>query len=200
MLRDGDGDRGGADMRVVIGIVSALLSVAAIWLLSRDILPPKELRLAAGMEGGGYWQIAEGYAAILAADGIAVEIVPTAGSVENAALLEAGAVEAALMQGGVPAAARSDALGALFYEPVWIFLAEGAVVPANPGAWDGVRIAAGGAGSGTRSAFDAFVAASGAGVEALPLSGGAARDALRAGEVDAAFFVARLRRPICGIC
>jgi TRAP-type uncharacterized transport system substrate-binding protein len=63
--------------------------------------PPRTLVLAAGSEGGGYYQIAERYRQILAHDGITLEIRETAGSVENASLIERGQVEVAIVQGGL---------------------------------------------------------------------------------------------------
>ena len=45
--------------------------------------PPKFLRIAAGSEKGMYWSYAEHYAALLAADGITLEIEKTDGSVDN---------------------------------------------------------------------------------------------------------------------
>ena len=52
--------------------------------------PPKSVRIATGAKNGAYFSFAERYARSLSNDGIALEIVPTAGSVENFALLKKG--------------------------------------------------------------------------------------------------------------
>lgn len=183
-------------MRSVLMICVVGVALGALYLLSRDLLPQHEVTFAAGQEGGGYWQIGVRYQNILARDGIDVTLVETAGSVENAALLGAREVDVALMQGGVVPGEGTDSLGTLFYEPIWLFGQAGSDVPANPGAWDGVRVAAGNDGSGTRAAFLALVAASGAqSVQAVPLSGAEAVEALIADEIDLAFFVAPISAP-----
>ncbi|MEO1276281.1 MAG: ABC transporter substrate-binding protein, partial [Pseudomonadota bacterium] len=185
-------------MRILLGCLSVVLATIAIWVMSRDIAPPKAMTIATGIEGGGYWQIAERYREILARDGIEVTLLPTGGALENAQLLAGGAADAGLLQGGIPVAFGVTSLGAMFNEPVQIFTAPGVAMPDNPGAWAGVTFAAGGDGSGTRAAFDGFLAAADLAPreeEVLPLGGAAAVDALFAGQVDAAFFVAPLGAP-----
>lgn len=182
-------------LTMILGVAAAL--GAAAW-LARDLPPPRTLTFAAGSEGGGYWRIAERYRDILARDGIVLRLRPTAGSVENAALLAAGEADAALMQGGVPVPEGVvESLGAVFVEPFFVFAPAGGGTPANPGAWDAPRVAAGGDGSGTRAAALGFAAAAGVAdkVQWSPLGGAAAAEALLAGEVDAAVFVAPIAAP-----
>ena len=83
-------------------ILAALAFVAGLALILSDIRPPKTLTLAAGPAGGGYHKVAERYREVLARDGIEVQIVETAGSVENAGRLERREVDAAILQGGIP--------------------------------------------------------------------------------------------------
>ena len=179
------------------GVVAAVLGVV-IW-LALDLLPPQRVSFAAGARDGGYWRIASRYADILARDGITLELRETAGSVENAALLEAGAVDVGLLQGGV--SVEGDHLGALaavFFEPLMLFHPVGAAPAEPPAAWAGLRIAAGPPGSGSRAAFEQLAAAAaidpGAN-EALPLGGADAAAALLAGDADLALFVAPLQAP-----
>ena len=87
--------------------------------------PPKVVRIATGANNGAYYTFAHEYARLLASDGISLEVVPTAGSVENLELLKSGEVSLALVQGG--SATKDDkerlqSLGSLFLEPVWIFV------------------------------------------------------------------------------
>lgn len=185
-------------MRILAGILSVALGLGLIWYLAKDLVPPEKVVMAAGSEGGGYWRIAEQYRDILAEDGITLELVATGGSVDNQGLLAEGAVDVVLLQGGVDGPEGAEALGAVFFEPLFVFVRRDASFPANPGAWEGRRIAAGGAGSGTRAAVDDLLAATGLDTEQLelvPAGGQAGAEALLAGEVEAAIFVAPVEAP-----
>lgn len=176
---------------VVLGTVFAV----------RDLMPPRTLRFAAGIEDGGYWRFAERYRDVLAEDGIALELVATAGSVENARLLDEGTVRAGLLQGGVSPDRDAVALGSVFIEPLLIFSrrgADGVRIPPNVAEWSGLTIAAGAEGSGTRAAAVALLAAAGVGNGAntlLPVGGAEAAEALSRGAADVALFVAPLSAP-----
>ncbi|MGF1501302.1 MAG: hypothetical protein ACFBSD_05760 [Paracoccaceae bacterium] len=105
--------------------LGGLLAVAALGLVfwALDLLPPDRATMAAGQKGGGYDAIAEQYAQILARDGIRLEIVETAGSVENGRRLANGTADTALVQGGVPVptigeARPVEAIAAIFPELV----------------------------------------------------------------------------------
>lgn len=69
--------------------------------------PPRRLRIASGGEGGAYYSFANRYRELLAPHGIELEVLRTAGSVQNITLLESGQVELALVQGGTGGAAPS---------------------------------------------------------------------------------------------
>src|SRR4029078_3709812 len=45
--------------------------------------PPRVVRIATGGKGGAYYAFAQKYASSLARDGIRLEVVPTAGSLDN---------------------------------------------------------------------------------------------------------------------
>ncbi|MEO0386873.1 MAG: TAXI family TRAP transporter solute-binding subunit [Pseudomonadota bacterium] len=185
-------------MRLGVLALTLGLSLISIWWLARDLAPPRSLVFAAGTEGGGYWQFAEAYRARLAADGIDVVLRPTAGSVENAALLAARAADVALIQGGIETEPTLTALGAMFQEPVFIFARRASDLPRNIAAWQGVSVAMGAEGSGTRAAVDRLMRAlnlpDGA-VLSDPRGGSRASAALVSGAVDAAVFVAPLTAP-----
>ena len=190
-------------MRLALWIAATVAMVAAIVPLSRDLAPPRELVLAAGPEGGGYHALARRYAAILARDGIAVEVLATAGSVENARLLSEGRAQAALLQGGVVPEGPVRSLGAVFPEPLLAFAGRGGGLglggpPANPALWGGIAIAGGVEGSGTRAAVLDLMEAAGVAPDErrlAPLGGREAARALLAGEVELALFVAPLAAP-----
>ena len=179
---------------LAIGAATLLAFALIVW-LGRDLPPPRTLSFAAGGAGGGYWSIAERYRDILARDGVRVEIRETAGSVENAALLGAGAVDVALIQGGVPVEGDLMALGTVFIEPLFLFGRADGPAPSRPEEWRGLRIAAGPEGSGAKAAFDSFTRAIGLapGDATLTPEGGAeAAAALLEGRVDIAVFVSPL--------
>lgn len=114
--------------------------------------PPRAIRIATGAENGAYHAFALEYARLLAKDGIVLEAIPTAGSIENLELLRRGEVSLALVQGGSATAAdREDlqSLGSMFLEAVWVFTPQPSpVLRLNELA--GRRVAVGPVGSGTQ--------------------------------------------------
>lgn len=84
--------------------------------------PPKNVRMATGAKNGAYYAFAQEYARSPASDGIVLEVVPTAGSVQNFDLLKRGEVAVALVQGGSATNEGKQgfqSLGSLFLEPFW---------------------------------------------------------------------------------
>ncbi len=157
------------------------------------------MQLAAGPAGGGYYQVAEQYRAILARDGIDLELVETSGSVENAELISKREVDAAILQGGMRVAdPEIEAIGALFFEPMIFLVRKDSNVPGNPALWKDLTINTAAPGSGTRVAFDDFEQAVGLAAGAnrkLGLKYGDAVAALVAGALDVAVFVAPIDAP-----
>ena len=87
--------------------------------------PPRAIRIATGAADGAYHAFAERYRRLLAEDGITLEVIPTAGTLENLERLRRGDVELALVQGGCATPddrAALQSLGGLFLEPVWVFV------------------------------------------------------------------------------
>jgi len=163
--------------------------------------PPRHLRLAAGQPGGAYAEFAKRYQAALAENGITVEIVPTAGSVQNLALLNApdSGVDIAFVQGGTGDPATEPdlrSIASLYYEPVWLFVRGNP--PERLSALHGKRIALGIEGSGTRSVALMLLAANGidgSNASLITLGGKDAAAALKAGRIDALFSVGAARDP-----
>ena len=62
--------------------------------------PPKKIVITTGGESGAYYQYAQRYAAILARDGITLEVRTSAGSLENLERLEKGEAQVGFVQGG----------------------------------------------------------------------------------------------------
>ncbi len=160
--------------------------------------PPRSFKIAAGSSGGAYHAYAERYREILARQGFELEVIETAGSVENLELLRSGAAELGLFQGGAaPAAGAGDgeiplsSLASLFYEPVWLFYRVDQPV-AQLTDLAGWRLAVGPDGSGTQTLARQLLADNGIDdteAELRTLGSTEAAATLVAGEIDAAFFV-----------
>jgi TRAP-type uncharacterized transport system substrate-binding protein len=82
-------------------VYGPLIGVALIgFLIALSLMepaPPRSIKFGAGAKGGAYFAFAERYQALLGEQGVAVELVETAGSVDNLRLLAAGDVDAALV-------------------------------------------------------------------------------------------------------
>jgi len=163
--------------------------------------PPKVVRIATGAKNGAYYTFANEYARLLANDGISLEVVPTAGSVENLQLLKKGEVSLALVQGG--SATKDDkerlhSLGSLFLEPVWIFARKQSAIKRFL-ELKGKRVSVGVAGSGTHLLAIQLLSAAGlteTNTRFIREDSTQAIDSLLHGKVDAAFFVASPEAPI----
>ncbi|HWO42396.1 MAG TPA: TAXI family TRAP transporter solute-binding subunit [Candidatus Eisenbacteria bacterium] len=162
--------------------------------------PPKAIRIATGASDGAYYAFAQRYARLLANDGIFLEVVSTAGSVENLQLLKKGEVSLALVQGG--SATNEDkeqlqSLGSLFFEPVWIFTPKQSAIK-RFSHLKGKRVAVGSAGSGTHLLATQLLSAAGItefNTTLIPKGSAEAIDLLSRGGIDAAFFVASAEAP-----
>jgi uncharacterized protein len=163
--------------------------------------PPKVVRIATGANNGAYYTFAQEYSRLLADDGITLEIVPTAGSVENLQLVKNGEVSLALIQGG--SATEDDkerlrSLGSLFLEPVWIFTRNQSGIKRFL-ELKGKRVSIGVEGSGTHLLATQLLAAAGiaeTNTRLIREETTHAIDSLSKGKIDAAFFVASPEAPI----
>jgi uncharacterized protein len=163
--------------------------------------PPKNVRIATGAKNGAYYAFAQEYARLLANDDIFLEVVPTAGSVENLQLLKKGEVLLAFIQGG--SAAKDDkerlqSLGSLFLEPVWIFSRKQSAIKRFL-ELRGKRVSVGVAGSGTHLLATQLLSAAGiteTNTRLIREETTQAIDSLSNGKIDAAFFVASPEAPI----
>lgn len=190
---------------VVVFIPVILLIVAAFWFASRFVrpAPPDSFVMSTGAEDGAYHAFAQRYRDLLARDGVKVELRPSVGSIENLKRLAdpSSGVEAAFVQSGVSLPEGNPglvSLGSIYYEPLWIFYRGRQEIDTfNP--LRGRRIALGPEGSGTRALGLQLLHAVGVAqtnTSFEPLTGNAAADALIAGRIDAAFFVAAPDAPV----
>ncbi|MEM7582412.1 MAG: TAXI family TRAP transporter solute-binding subunit [Acidobacteriota bacterium] len=184
-----------------------LLAVAAIGfgiaIAKLEPPPPRTLKIAAGAQGGAYHAYAERYRTILARDGFDLEVIETAGSIENLQLLRTGEAALAIVQGGTrghsedtvdsdsPEPEKLESIASIFFEPVWVFYRNGLTVELLSDL-AGRRIAVGPLGSGIRALATRLLADNGIdelNTELLPLSSMEAAAALESGAIDVAMFV-----------
>lgn len=170
--------------------------------------PPRHVVMTSGGESGAYYHFAKRYAAILARDGITLEVLKSEGSVQNLERLKSGEAQIGFIQGGVietPEFAELDretnnfglvSLGSMFYEPVWVFYRGETIDRLNQ--LQGKRIAIGQEGSGIRQLAQRLLQDNEVDFKAntLAISGLDAAEELQQGRIDAAFVIAAEHAPV----
>lgn len=168
--------------------------------------PPKRMVITTGSESGAYYQFAQRYAAVLARDGIELEVRTSAGSLENIERLKNDEADIGFVQGGVIALPEGDeapedsglrSLGSMFYEPAWVFY-RGERRLSRLTDLQGKRIAIGQEGSGVRQLAEQLLDANEIplGRNLVPMSGLNAAEELQQGRIDAAFIIAAENAPV----
>jgi TRAP-type uncharacterized transport system substrate-binding protein len=196
----GDGRRS-PDRRVwaLSLLVLVALAAALTWWLARPPVPDA-ITLFAGPEGSAFYRDGLRYREVLAGYGVTVNVVPTAGTVENLRRLrESAGPRAGFAEAfRAPAAPGADApddplrsLGSLYVEPFWVFARRGLTVADVPDL-KGLAVAPGEEGSGVRVFAEALLAANGLSgqvrlVDTDALDVGALRGLVAASGVDALF-------------
>ena len=211
-----------------VALIAVGVLVAAYWWL--DPQPPKTVTLATGPEGSAYAEFGQRYAQALARNGITVQQLATEGSLANLRALRQGTAGAAFVRGG-SADAQADgeagisSLGALFYEPIWVFHRIDALLPVlqdapKPGAkrkagtsepepvalttlpqLKGLRVNIDQPGSGVPDMLQRLLQANGLDSDGLLLSQlppAAAAEALQGGLIDAMVLVTAPESPVVG--
>jgi TRAP-type uncharacterized transport system substrate-binding protein len=175
----------------------ALLCAVLVWagLHFFSSAPPHTLTISSGPKGSSFENIAERYVKILARSGIKLNVLTSAGSLENLNRMSdpKSHVDIALIQSGLTPGTDTDdleSLGGMFYEPLLIFYRSPKPLQ-RLSELGSQRIAIGPEGSGTRFLALALLKAN----EIVPgsltvlsdLEGEAARAALLHRQVDAIF-------------
>ena len=170
--------------------------------------PPRHVVMTSGGESGAYYHFAKRYAALLARDGITLEILPSEGSLQNLQRLQAGEAQIGFVQGGtIPPAPDDDpdgespypellSLGSMFYEPVWVFYRGPTIDRLSQ--LQGKRIAIGQEGSGVRQLAERLLEDNEIDFRrnTRPISGLDAAEELQQGRIDAAFVIAAEHAPV----
>lgn len=177
---------------IAAGLILAALVATVIWL---GPLPPRVVVMSTGTPGSDYDLFARRYQAVLKRSGVRLQLLPSAGAVENLRRLNDphSDVSVAFAQGGLTSEAQSpglESLGTMFFEPFWFF----SHLPVVPRLENlrGRKISIGPEGSGTRALSLQFLALNGVEpsfAQLLSLPAGPAGEALLHGEIDAAALV-----------
>ncbi|MEM7348537.1 MAG: TAXI family TRAP transporter solute-binding subunit [Chloroflexota bacterium] len=173
-------------------VVLIIIGIVAYFFLRP--LPPTELTLSTGREGGAYYAFGLMYQSALAKEGYTLAMQPGAGSIETLERLSRGDVEVGFVQGGTAEAGQVEglsSLGSLFYEPIWLFYNQANDIEYLSDL-EGLAVAVGEEGSGTRPVAVQLLQDNNLTAEntsILALSSQEATDQLIAGEIDAAFFI-----------
>ena len=184
-----------------------LAALIATYMLFVEPPPPRKIVIATGAQNGAYFRYAQKYAEELQKEGLSVELRDEQRApVENLRLLgqEGSGVAVAIVQSGVASpkdVERFHALGSLYREPLWVFY-RGDKRLDRLSQLVGKRIGVGPPGSGTHAIAMQLLAVNGL-VESqssqensravlVEENVAAAAEALRKGELDAAFFVAAI--------
>jgi len=186
----------------IVGIVLTigLIAVSAVWLGGTP--PPRKIVLATGQPGGVYDSFGHEYQKRLRAQGLNVELVNTAGSVDNFRRIIGGKADVAFAQSGTYQVVgdpehKVSGLAAIYYEPLWIFTRRGIRIEDKMPVRSG-SVAIGPKGSGTEAVAKAIIAEQGYDITSpaiVNLTSAEARRGLIEGKLDVAFFVISYRDP-----
>ena len=113
--------------RILTLWIPILLAITGLLWLALKVLEPAEnikLSIATGSPNGMYYLKANQYSDLIRKEGFRVDILKTAGSVENLQLLKEDKADIAFIQGGVADKKAKEELRTIsniYFEPVWIF-------------------------------------------------------------------------------
>jgi TRAP transporter TAXI family solute receptor len=182
---------------VAIALFVVVLAFTVYWFIY--FTPPRTITILSGPAGSSFERFAVGYSNFLAANGVTLKILNSAGSAENLAKLQdrANKIDVALIQGGTATADGTNAaalvsLGSIAYEPLLLF-SRGATPVRFLSDLAGKRIAIGPVGSGTHALALMLLQTNGITAngtnQLLELDSTAAAQGLLAGTVDAVFMM-----------
>ncbi len=194
--------RAAKESGLVFGLGIFVVAIAT-WFTFQFIepAPPRTLTIASGSIDGAYRGFAIELREQLLEEDVELNVIETAGSVDNLERLATGSVDIAFMQSGLAGPEeypQLESLGALYYEPVWIFTRQGFTFE-RLAELASARISAGGVGSGSRIVAQRLLESNGLSESQMILDGGSGMDAVRAleaGQIDVLFSVASVSAPM----
>ena len=108
-----------------IGLPTLLFIAIIVYIYTLiESSPIRKVTIATGRETGTYYQYAQHYKKLLEEEGIEVEIVKTAGSIEVLKLLNEKKVDIGFVQSGTATQKDKENLksvASLYFEPLWLF-------------------------------------------------------------------------------
>jgi TRAP-type uncharacterized transport system substrate-binding protein len=186
----------------IAGIVLTVLLVA----LSTYVMgesPPRKIVLATGQPGGVYDQFGREYQLRIGRHGLKVQLVNSAGSIDNYRRIVNGTADVAFAQSGTYQPAddpdrKVTGLAAIYYEPLWIFARRGVDLEDRKTEFRARSVAVGPKDSGTEAVAKAIIAEQGYDIGSsatVNMSASDARTGLMEGRLAVAFFVTSYRDP-----
>jgi TRAP-type uncharacterized transport system substrate-binding protein len=180
------------------GLVAALciVSIISLALVYFIPAPPSKVVMATAFKGASFEYYGRQYRDIFARSNVKLELLETAGSVENVALLQdpKSGVQITFVTGGVSDGKHAPgilSLGTVYNQPYWIFYSSTEPLD-RLSQLKGKRIAVGPEGSGTRLSAEKILGKGGVNSETatlLPFAGLAAVKALSDKKVDAVWII-----------
>jgi TRAP-type uncharacterized transport system substrate-binding protein len=183
---------------------TALLTVAVLWALAfHRLIPPRNVVMATGPQGGAYSSFGPRYREALARAGVELRLLETAGAVENLVRLRdpRSEVSVGFLHAGAASAGDSSelvSLGSVFFEPLWLFY-RGRASAVDIRDLPGRRFSIGPEGSATRQMTLRLLALDGADpsrFDLLPLTPEQAGESLLRGDIDACAMVTSFDAPV----
>jgi TRAP-type uncharacterized transport system substrate-binding protein len=182
-----------------------LITAAALWVAFKFVrpAPPDTIIITSGIPGSSFDRAAEKYRAILARNGVKLQILQSEGALDNLHRLRDPEfkVDVGLVQGGLLVdddPGNLVSLGSLFYLPLVVFYRGNEPIE-RLSEFKGKRLAIGREGSGTHFLNVQLLRANGvdktSGSQLLNLSGEEAAQALLARKVDAALLMGDAATP-----
>ena len=178
-------------------LVALVVLLVGAWWFTRDTLPDP-VRIATAAPGGEYRRFAEIFSRNFSArTGVSVELIETEGSVENAELLERGAVDFAVIQLGSVAGDELVIAAPLYAEPMFLVVRGGAKIT-SVGELAGKMVALGPRGSGMRESALKVLGHYGLGESDISMNERYFKELLKDEELDAAIVTTGMLNPDLG--
>lgn len=187
----------GRDLALILAPIVLLIALGA-WLTAKSsqLAAPSTIRITSGLDGSSYRRYADKYKAIIERYGVKVEVLPSAGAIENLRRLadRSVKVDVGFVQGGVKDGIDVSglvSLGSLTEQPLLVYYRAPQPIELLS-ELRGKRLAIGGSGTGARALAMKLLSASNLTTPPtvlVDLSGDKAAEALIRGEVDAAFIL-----------
>jgi len=164
--------------------------------------PKKEITIATGSKDGNYYKTALEYKKLLEKEKVKVNIITSAGSIENIELLKEKKADIAFIQNGTTFDSNNKSiksLASIYYEPLWVFYKNEGFTIDYIIQLISKKISIGNIGSGTRDLANKILTDNGIdsnNSQILDLNNKKASEALEKGDIDALFIVSSHNSPI----